>query len=486
MYQEIDLDQIDVRQEPPLEEPGRQYYFMAKCRQALQAMEAELGRKPTFFVQTFGCQMNARDSEKLSGILKAVGYVPADSEEADFVIYNTCTVRENANNKVWGRLGYLNAAKKRNPHRKIALCGCMMQEPEVIQRIQKSYPFVNLVFGTHNIYKFAELLFLALQQRDAVIDIWKDTDRIVEDLPMERKYSFKSGVNIMFGCNNFCSYCIVPYVRGRERSRRPEDIVREIRRLAEDGVVEVMLLGQNVNSYGKNLEPPVTFAGLLREVEKIEGISRIRFMTSHPKDLSDELIGVMGASSKICKHLHLPLQSGSSRILKQMNRRYDKEQYLSLVEKIRAAVPDIALTTDIIVGFPGETEEDFQETMDVVYRVGYDSAFTFIYSKRTGTPAAAMEQQVPEDVVKERFDRLLTEVQRIAAQKAERLMGRTEAVLVEEVNARASGLVTGRLSNNLIVHFPGTEDLIGKLVNVKLKECKGFYFYGQAVGEYGT
>ncbi len=481
MYQEIELDQMDVRQEPPLEEPGRQYYFMAKCRQLLQAMEAEWGRKPTFFVQTFGCQMNARDSEKLSGILKAVGYVPADSEEADFVIYNTCTVRENANNKVWGRLGYLNAAKKRNPHRKIALCGCMMQEPEVIERIQKSYPFVNLVFGTHNIYKFAELLFLALQQQDAVIDIWKDTDRIVEDLPMERKYSFKSGVNIMFGCNNFCSYCIVPYVRGRERSRRPEDIVREIRRLAADGVAEVMLLGQNVNSYGKNLEPPVRFADLLREVEQIEGISRIRFMTSHPKDLSDELIQVMGASSKICKHLHLPLQSGSSRILKQMNRRYDKEQYLSLVEKIRAAVPDIALTTDIIVGFPGETEEDFQETMDVVYRVGYDSAFTFIYSKRTGTPAAAMEQQVPEDVVKERFDRLLTEVQRIAAQKAERLMGRTEAVLVEEVNARASGLVTGRLSNNLIVHFPGTEDLIGKLVNVKLKECKGFYFFGEAV-----
>ena len=322
---------------------------------------------------------------------------------------------------------------------------------------------------------------MALQQQDAVIDIWKDTDRIVEDLPMERKYSFKSGVNIMFGCNNFCSYCIVPYVRGRERSRRPEDIVREIRRLAADGVAEVMLLGQNVNSYGKNLEPPVRFADLLREVEQIEGISRIRFMTSHPKDLSDELIEVMGASSKICKHLHLPLQSGSSRILKQMNRRYDKEQYLSLVEKIRAAVPDIALTTDIIVGFPGETEEDFQETMDVVYRVGYDSAFTFIYSKRTGTPAAAMEQQVPEDVVKERFDRLLTEVQRIAAQKAERLMGRTEAVLVEEVNARASGLVTGRLSNNLIVHFPGTEDLIGKLVNVKLKECKGFYFFGEAV-----
>ena len=357
----------------------------------------------------------------------------------------------------------------------------MMQEPEVIEKLQRSYPFVNLVFGTHNIYKFAELLETSLMQQGMVIDIWKDTDKIVEDLPVERKYNFKSGVNIMFGCNNFCSYCIVPYVRGRERSRKPEDILLEIEKLAADGVVEVMLLGQNVNSYGKNLKEPITFAELLRRIEKIEGIKRIRFMTSHPKDLSEELIEVMRNSEKICRHLHLPLQSGSSRILKEMNRQYGKEQYLSLVEKLRKAVPDIALTTDIIVGFPGETEEDFLETMDVVKQVGYESAFTFIYSKRTGTPAAAKEDQIPEDVVKERFQRLLKEVQRIAAKKASAYTGKTEPVLVEEVNEQDKTLVTGRLSSNFVVHLPGTEQMIGKIVHVKLKECKGFYFYGEAV-----
>ncbi len=479
MYNEIDLDKIDISSEPPTEEPARQYYFMSKCREWVREFEKKNGRRPCFFTQTFGCQMNARDSEKLTGILEEIGYITADSEEADFVIYNTCTVRENANNKVWGRLGYLNTYKKQHPHMKIALCGCMMQEPEVIDKLKKSYRFVDLIFGTHNIYKFAELLFLCFSQEGTVIDIWKDTDKIVEELPIERKYSFKSGVNIMFGCNNFCSYCIVPYVRGRERSRKPEDIIREIEKLAADGVVEVMLLGQNVNSYGKNLENPMSFAQLLTKIEQVQGIQRIRFMTSHPKDLSDELIEVMGRSNKICKHLHLPLQSGSSRILKEMNRHYDKEQYLSLVEKIRRAVPDIALTTDIIVGFPGETEEDFEETMDVVKQVGYDSAFTFIYSKRTGTPAAMMEDQVPETVVKERFDRLLKEVQRKATERAQAFTGSVEKVLVEEINEQDETLVTGRLSNNFVVHFPGTSEMIGKIVSVKLKECKGFYFYGE-------
>lgn len=479
MYNEIDLDKINLDTEPPTEEPERQYYFMAKCRRYAACLARELGQRPTFFVQTFGCQMNARDSEKLTGILEEIGYEQAQSEEADFVIYNTCTVRENANNKVWGRLGYLNAYKKEHPHMKIALCGCMMQEPEVIEKLRKSYRFVDLVFGTHNIYKFAELLTGTFEQQGMLIDIWKGTDQIVENLPIERKYNFKSGVNIMFGCNNFCSYCIVPYVRGRERSRKPEDILKEIENLAKDGVVEIMLLGQNVNSYGKNLQEPVSFAELLRQIEKIEGIERIRFMTSHPKDLSDELIEVMASSRKICNHLHLPLQSGSSRILKEMNRRYDKEQYLTLVEKIRKAVPDIALTTDIIVGFPGETEEDFEETMDVVQQVGYDSVFTFIYSKRTGTPAAAMEEQVPEDIVKVRFERLLKEVQRSAEERAKALTGRVEKVLVEEVNEQDEALVTGRMGNNFIVHFPGTEELIGRIVDVKLKECKGFYFYGE-------
>ena len=303
----------------------------------------------------------------------------------------------------------------------------------------------------------------------------------MEDLPEERKFDFKASVNIMYGCNNFCSYCIVPYVRGRERSRQPQDIIREIENLVADGVCEVMLLGQNVNSYGKNLENPMTFAELLREINKIEGLKRIRFMTSHPKDLSDELIYAMRDCEKVCKHMHLPLQSGSSNILKVMNRHYDKEQYLTLVDKLRKEIPDIALTTDIIVGFPGETEEDFLETLDVVQRVEYDSAFTFIYSKRTGTPAASMENQVPEAEVKCHFDRLLREVQEISTKKAMALEGKTMPVLVEEMNEQDSSLVTGRLDNSSVVHFPGTPDMIGNIYQVKLEECKGFYYIGKVV-----
>ena len=472
------LEDIDLNGQPPSEEPARQYYYLKKCRSYVEAEEKKLGRKLTACVTTFGCQMNARDSEKLSGILEQAGYVLTDSEEADFDIYNTCTVRDNADQRVYGRLGHLNSLKKKNPHMKVALCGCMMQEPGTIEKIRKSYRFVDLVFGTHNIFKFAELLASVFEQKAMIVDIWEGTDKIVEDLPVERKYPFKSGINIMFGCNNFCSYCIVPYVRGRERSRRPEEIIKEIQKLAADGVVEVMLLGQNVNSYGKNLDNPMTFAQLLEEVEKIDGIERIRFMTSHPKDLSDELIKVMAGSKKICRHLHLPLQSGSSRILKVMNRRYTKEQYLDLAERIKKAVPGISLTTDIIVGFPGETDEDFEETMDVVRRVGFDSAFTFIYSKRTGTPAAAMEDQVPEAIVKERFDRLLKEVQDISAEVCGRDVRTVQEVLVEEVNDHAPGLMTGRLSNNTVVHFPGDASMIGRLVPVYLQESKGFYYMG--------
>lgn len=474
------IENVKLVADAPLEEPARQYYFMEKAKEYVAKMSEELGRPLVAVIQTFGCQMNARDSEKLLGILEKVGYVEGtDEETADFVIYNTCTVRENANLRVYGRLGQLGAMKKKNPHKMIALCGCMMQEPEVIEKLKKSYRFVDLIFGTHNIYKFAELLTSAMQSDRTVIDIWKDTDKIVEDLPVERKYPFKSGVNIMFGCNNFCSYCIVPYVRGRERSRDPKAIIREIERLVADGVVEVMLLGQNVNSYGKNLEEPITFAQLLQEIEKIEGLERIRFMTSHPKDLSDELIDVMAHSKKICKHLHLPVQSGSSRILQKMNRHYTKGHYLEVVRKIREAVPDISLTTDIIVGFPGETEEDFQDTLDIVRQVRYDSAFTFIYSKRTGTPAAAMEDQVPDDVVKDRFERLLKEVQQISAEVCSVHQGTTQDVLVESVNDHDPSLVTGRMSNNLLVHFPGDESMIGKIVTVYLKEAKGFYYMGE-------
>ena len=315
-----------------------------------------------------------------------------------------------------------------------------------------------------------------LQSERQIVDIWEGTDQIVEDLPTERNYTFKSGVNIMFGCNNFCSYCIVPYVRGRERSREPEAIVKEVKSLVADGVSEVMLLGQNVNSYGKTLEHPVTFAQLLEMLEDIEGLRRIRFMTSHPKDLSDELIETMARSKKICHHLHLPLQSGSSRILKNMNRRYDKEKYLGLVERIRTAIPDISLTTDIIVGFPGETEEDFQETLDVVSKCGYDTAFTFLYSRRSGTPAAEMEQ-VPEDVAKERFNRLLALVQQEGRKRSSRFEGTVQEVLVEE-ESREKGIFTGRTEYNLLVHFPGTEDLLGKYVKVRLDECHGFYYMG--------
>lgn len=474
------IENVKLVENAPLEEPARQYYFMEKAKEYVAEMSEKLGHPLTACVTTFGCQMNSRDSEKLLGILEKVGYAEeTDEEKADFVIYNTCTVRENANLRVYGRLGQLGSIKKKNPHKMIALCGCMMQEPEVVEKLKKSYRFVDLIFGTHNIYKFAELLTSAIQSDRTVIDIWKDTDKIVEDLPVERKYPFKSGVNIMFGCNNFCSYCIVPYVRGRERSREPKAIIREIERLVADGVVEVMLLGQNVNSYGKNLEEPMTFAQLLQEIEKIEGLERIRFMTSHPKDLSDELIDVMAHSKKICKHLHLPVQSGSSRILQKMNRHYTKEHYLEVVRKIREAVPDISLTTDIIVGFPGETEEDFQDTLDIVRQVRYDSAFTFIYSKRTGTPAAAMEDQVPDDVVKDRFDRLLKEVQQISAEVCSVHQGTTQDVLVESVNDHDPSLVTGRMSNNLLVHFPGDESMIGKIVTVYLKEAKGFYYMGE-------
>ena len=472
------IENVKLVENAPLEEPARQYYFMEKAKEYVAEMSEKLGRPLTACVTTFGCQMNSRDSEKLLGILEKVGYAEeTDEEKADFVIYNTCTVRENANLKVYGRLGHLHSLKDRNPDMKIILFGCMMQEQHVVDKIRKSYPFVDLVFGTHNIFKFAELFYEMLQSDQQIVDIWEGTDQIVEDLPTERNYTFKSGVNIMFGCNNFCSYCIVPYVRGRERSREPEAIVKEVKRLVADGVSEVMLLGQNVNSYGKTLENPVTFAQLLEMLEDIEGLKRIRFMTSHPKDLSDELIATMAKSKKICHHLHLPLQSGSSRILKVMNRRYDKEKYLDLVDRIRTAIPDISLTTDIIVGFPGETEEDFQETLDVVAKCGYDTAFTFLYSKRSDTPAAAMENQVPQDVAKERFNRLLALVQQEGRRRSSRFEGSVQEVLVEE-ESKEKGIFTGRTEYNLLVHFPGNESLLGKYVRVHLDECRGFYYLG--------
>ena len=455
--------------------------YIKQAKKYVQAESEKLGRPLTASVITFGCQMNARDSEKLAGVLEAAGYeIHEDDEAADFLIYNTCTVRDNANQRVYGHLGVANGNKRRNPHMKVALCGCMMQEESVIEKVKTSYRFVDLIFGTHNLYKFPEYLTRVFENPgEMLIDIWKDTDQIVETLPVERKYRFKSGINIMFGCNNFCSYCIVPYVRGREKSREPKDILREIERLVADGVVEIMLLGQNVNSYGKNLSEPITFAQLLEQVCGIEGLQRVRFMTSHPKDLSDELIEVMKRNPKVCRHLHLPLQSGSTKILTAMNRRYTKESYLALAQKIRRELPDMAITTDIIVGFPGETAADVDETIDVVKQVEFDNAFTFIYSKRTGTPAAAMENQVPEEEVKKNFDRLLQVVQETARNRVSRYQGQVMDALVEEINEHDPHLVNGRLSNNTIVHFPGSAELIGQIVPVSLKECRGFYYMGE-------
>lgn len=480
MLNERDLTAYEKLPVIPENEPERQFYFMAQIRKLVKQRQEELGRPLTAYHLCVGCQMNAKDSEKLLGVLLECGYVETDQElDADFVIYNTCTIRENANLKVYGRLGVLGSKKKQNPDMIIALCGCMMQERTVVEKIKKSYKFVDIIFGTHNNFKLPELLYNRMINKEMIVDIWEDTTMIVEDLPAKRVYPFKSGVNIMYGCNNFCTYCIVPYVRGREKSRAPEEILDEIRRLVADGVVEVMLLGQNVNSYGKNLETPMTFAELLQKVEEIPGLERIRFMTSHPKDLSDELIEVMKNSKKICRHLHLPLQSGSTEVLKRMNRRYTKEHYIELAEKIRREIPDIALTTDIIVGFPGETEEDFEETMDVVERIRYESAFTFLYSKRTGTPAAKFEDQVPKEVAQKRFDRLLERVQSIAAEQCKKDVGKCVDVLVESVSEEDGKMMaTGRMSNNTMVHFEGCKELYGCIVPVQITESKGFYYFG--------
>ena len=457
-----------------------QLEYIEKCK---ELVGTRYDHQPAFFIQNAGCQMNSLQTETVAGIVKKMGYEEVSREDdADVVIYNTCTVRENANLKIYGHLGHLKSIKKQKKEMKIVLFGCMMQEPEVIEKIHKDYSFVDLVFGTHNFHKFPELFYRSLNTEGQIIDVWKESDEIVEGMPADRKYSFKTGVNIMFGCNNFCSYCIVPYVRGREKSREPEAILQEIRELVADGVTEVMLLGQNVNSYGKTLENPITFARLLQQVEEIEGLKRIRFMTSHPKDLSDELIETMAKSKKVCHHLHLPMQSGSSRILKIMNRRYDKEKYLELVQKIRTAIPDISLTTDIIVGFPGETEEDFRDTLDVVDKCDFDTAFTFIYSKRSGTPAAKMENQIPEDVVKDRFDRLLSLVQEKGRQASSRFQGTVQEIRVEE-ESKEKGIYTGRTEYNLLVHFPGCKDLLGKYVKVRLDTCKGFYYFGTLVEE---
>lgn len=487
MYNDTQLEkeiaEIDLMGPEPSDEHSRELYYIGKLRKLITDRSAAAGRKLTSCTVTFGCQMNARDSEKLTGILRLSGFEPVESENADFVIFNTCTVRDNADQRTFGRLGRISHLKKKNPQMKVAICGCMMQEKGNVEKVRKSYPFVDLIFGTHNIYRFAQYLWEIYSTGKKVTNIWEKTDQIVENLPVDRKFSYKSGINIMFGCDNFCSYCIVPYVRGRERSRDPREILREAEALARDGVTEIMLLGQNVNSYGRGLDTPVTFAELLNEVCKVEGLRRVRFMTPHPKDLSYDLIKVIRDNPKAARHVHLPLQSGSDRILRKMNRHYTKEQFIALAQKIRDEIPDVSITTDIIVGFPGETEADINETLDVIERVGFDNAYTFIYSPRRGTPAAAMKDQVPQEVVREGFDRVLSAVQANARARSSALTGRVMEGLIEEVNGQKEGYVTCRLSNNMIVHVPGDASMIGRYVPVLLEECRGFYYFGSIVND---
>ena len=452
----------------------------------------------TYHIITFGCQMNERDSETLAGMLEADGFVRTESkEEADVVILNTCSVRENADKKFFGVLGQLKHPKEDDPSKTVCVCGCMMQQQHVIDTLKIKYPWVDLVFGTHNIAEFPRLLSGVRETNTKVVETWEDGRAIAEGLPAAREYPFKAFVNIMYGCNNFCTYCIVPYTRGRERSRRPEDILAEVRGLAASGCKEITLLGQNVNSYGKvkhgegsycYLEEPggldgegVDFAKLLRMVDEVPGIERIRFMTSHPKDLSDDLIEAFRDCRHLCHAFHLPVQSGSDRILKKMNRHYGRERYFERVERLRQACPDIALSTDIIVGFPGETEEDFLDTMDLVRRVRYDSAFTFLYSVRRGTPAAAMEDQVPEDVKHERFNRLIELVHEIQEEKAAADQGKVVPVLIEGFSKTDKTMLTGRMESGKTVDLPGDPSLIGQIVPVRITRAQTFSNYGEVV-----
>lgn len=435
-----------------------------------------------YYIETWGCQMNEEDSEKLSGMLKRIGYTRTENkEEAGIILFNTCCVRENAENKVFGNLGALKKLKKKNPDLIIGICGCMMQQEGMADRILKEFPYVNIIFGTHNAYKFPEYLNRVRTEGVQIKEIFNKETDIVEGLPIDRESSVKAFVTIMYGCNNFCTYCIVPYVRGRERSRKPEDILKEIRELVAQGYKEITLLGQNVNSYGKGLEEEVDFAKLLRMINEIEGLERVRFMTSHPKDLTVDVIMAIKECDKLCEQIHLPVQSGSNSILKKMNRHYTKEYYLDLIKKIKEEIPGVTLTTDIIVGFPGETEEDFQETLELVKEVGYSSAFTFIYSRRNNTPADMMLNQVSEEDKHHRFNRLVAAVnERVIAQnKAEE--GNILEVLVEGNSKNDAEKLTGRTRTGRLVNFTGEGINAGDIVNVKITRAQNFSLIGEVI-----
>ncbi len=432
-----------------------------------------------YLIETWGCQMNEHDSEKLAGMLASMGYLECDEkEDADLIVYNTCCVRENAELKVYGNLGHLKALKKERPDMIIAVCGCMMQQAHIVEHIKNKHPFVDLIFGTHNLHNFPVLLANCKEENKMLVEVWDEEGDIVEGIPVIRKYGLKSFVNIMYGCNNFCTYCIVPFARGRERSRKPEDILDEIKGLIKNGTKEITLLGQNVNSYGKTLDNSVSFAELLYMINEVKGLERIRFMTSHPKDISDELIKAIKECNKVCEHIHLPVQSGSNRILKAMNRKYTKEQYLKLIDKIKKEIPNISITTDIIVGFPGETDEDFNDTLDMVKKVEYDGAFTFIYSVRKGTPAAKLEEQVPEDIKHDRFNRLLDTLHPIVEEKNKEFKNEILEVLVEGESKNNENILMGRTRTNKVVNFEGSKALTGSLVNIKISKPKKFSLYG--------
>ena len=469
----------------PVEKIEEQNRFIEAIAEKNSRYFAINKRKPKYMIQTFGCQMNEHDSEKLGAMLNAMGYEPSlMADNADLIIYNTCAVRENAELKVYGNLGHLKLAKRKNPDLKIAVCGCMMQQPHVVKEIKSRYKHVDLVFGTHNLYKFPELLTNTMDSDKLLVDVWDVDGEVVEGLRSSRKFELKAFVNIMYGCNNFCTYCIVPYTRGRERSRTPEDIINEIKDLAAKGTKEITLLGQNVDSYGKTLEEDITFAELLRMVNEIEGIERIRFMTSHPKDISDEVIYAMRDCDKVCEFMHLPVQCGSTRLLKKMNRHYSKEHYLEIIEKAKKEIPDIAFSTDLMIGFPGETEEDLLDTIDVVEKVKYDNAFTFIYSKREGTPAAKMEDQIPEDVKHERFNRVLSKVNEILVDLNASYVGKTVEVLIEGKSKTDESKFTGRTRQNKLVNFTVKNpeaNLLGTLMNVKITESNTFSLVGEEV-----
>jgi len=470
----------------PEEEIKMQYDYMHKISILNQEFYHKNGRMPTARVRNFGCQMNEHDAEKLSGMLLEMGYSLVQSDEdkasaADLIIFNTCCVRENAEEKVFGHLGALKAAKRENPDMIIAVCGCMTEQSHVVDEIRRKYKNVDLVFGTQNQHTFPELLLDCMENKKHVYNTEHLDGRVAEGVPVKRADSIKAWVTIMYGCNNFCSYCIVPYVRGRERSRSSSDILQEIKTLEAQGYKEITLLGQNVNSYGLDKEDELNFAGLLDLICRETSIPRIRFMTSHPKDLSDELIDVMASNPQICRQLHLPVQSGSTRLLGKMNRKYSAEKYMEIIDKVRSKIPDIAFSTDIIVGFPGETDEDFEQTLDLVKKVRYDMAFTFIYSKRKGTPAAEWENQVPSEVVKERFERLLALQNGIDREINETYMGKKVEVLVDGYSRTNAERFTGRTQGNKIVNFVGDRHCIGEIVTVEIDEVQTWSLGGKLI-----